>query len=172
MKETAVWGIHAGRTSEAENLFFKKNVIAIGWEQMGDLSKIKPNREAFRNAAVEAYPDKKPGAIPNLAGQPFRFLHEMKINDIVIYPSKMNRKVYIGKIVGDYIYNLSFEKSYPHRRTVKWIKSFPRAHFTQKALYEIGSAISLFQVKNYAYEFLDALEGKQSQKAFGSGLPI
>jgi restriction system protein len=35
-----------------------------------------------------------------------------------------------------------------------------RTHFSQGALYEIGSALSLFQVKNYADEFRAALEGK------------
>lgn len=165
MKETTVWGIHAGRTGDAENLFFKKNVIAIGWEPMGDLSKLKSNRDAFKKVAVGAYPNKKPSAIPNIAGQPFRFVHEMKVDDIVIYPSKKERKVYIGKIKGDYVYDQSFEKSYPHRRSVQWIKSFPRTHFTQGALYEIGSAMSLFQVKNFSDEFLNALEGKKDAES-------
>jgi hypothetical protein len=30
MKETTVWGIHAGKTGDAEALFFKKDVVAIG----------------------------------------------------------------------------------------------------------------------------------------------
>ena len=41
-----------------------------------------------------------------------------------------------------------------------WLKSLPRTHFKQGALYEIGSAMSLFQVKNYAEDFLEAVEGK------------
>src|SRR5208283_992362 len=61
---------------------------------------------------------------------------------------------------GDYSYDISDEKTYPHRRTVKWLKSFPRTTFTQGALYEIGSAMSLFQVKNFADEFISAIEGK------------
>ena len=36
----------------------------------------------------------------------------------------------------------------------------PRSQFSQGALYEIGSALSLFQAKNYADEFRAALEGK------------
>jgi len=43
---------------------------------------------------------------------------------------------------------------------VKWLKARPRTHFTQGALYEVGSAMSLFQVKTYAEEFRDAVEGK------------
>ena len=29
--EVTVWGMHAGRFSEADALFLKKNVVAIGW---------------------------------------------------------------------------------------------------------------------------------------------
>ena len=165
MKETTVWGIHAGRTGDAESLFLKKDVIAIGWEKIGDLSKLKANRDAFKDAMVKAYPETKSNAIPILAGQPYRFIHEIKINDIVVYPSKKSREVHIGKITGEYLYNMTDEMSYPHRRSVKWLKTFPRTNFTQGALYEIGSAMSLFQVKNFADEFITALEGKATPAA-------
>lgn len=52
------------------------------------------------------------------------------------------------------------EPGYPHHRDVRWLRSLPRTHFSQGALYEIGSALSLFQVKNFAEEFRAALEGK------------
>lgn len=44
-------------------------------------------------------------------------------------------------------------------RAVKWLLALPRTRFTQGALYEIGSAITMFQVKKYADEFRAALEG-------------
>lgn len=160
MKEITVWGIHAGKTGDAESLFLNKNVIAIGWDKVDDLSKLKDNREAFKDAVAKAYPDKKPNSIPNNAGQLFRFIHEMKVNDLVIYPSKRKREVHIGKITGEYSYDQTYEKTYPHRRAVKWLKSFQRTNFTQGALYEIGSAMSLFQVKNFSDEFVNAIEGK------------
>ena len=63
---------------------------------------------------------------------------------------------------GDYQYDPSKEAGYPHQRPVKWLKTQPRTRFSQGALYEIGSAISLFQIKNYTEEFLAALHGKTS----------
>lgn len=42
--EIRLWGIH---TSD-DDLFLKENIIAIGWDDMGDLSKIEPTREAFK----------------------------------------------------------------------------------------------------------------------------
>lgn len=160
MKEITVWGIHAGKTGDAESIFLKKNVIAIGWDKMEDLSKLIDNRETFKDAVAKAYPEKKPSSIPITAGQLYRFIHEMHINDLVVYPSKRTREVHIGKVTGEYTYDQSSEKTYPHRRSVQWIKSFPRTNFTQGALYEIGSAMSLFQVKNFSDEFINAIEGK------------
>lgn len=159
-KEVTVWGIHAGKTGDAETLFFKKNVVALGWDKLGDPSGIKPERESFKAKMVEAYPEMKPGALPVQTGQIFRFIYELKVGDVVVYPSKNDRQIHIGIIEGEYKYNPALGGGYPNIRPVKWSKSLPRTFFTQGALYETGSAMSFFQVKTYADEFLAALEGK------------
>ena len=159
-REPTVWGIHGGRTGDADSLFLKKNCVAIGWDVVGDLSKIRPDREAFKAKVGEAYPHFKPGAIPNSAGQLFRFVHEMLASDIIAYPSKRDRQVHLGQIQGPYKYDPNLEPGYPNLRPVKWLRAVPRTKFTQGALYEIGCALSFFQVKTYAEEFLDALKGE------------
>lgn len=45
---------------------------------MGDLSALKPDRDAIKARVAEVYPDAKPVAILNNAGQLSRFVHEMK----------------------------------------------------------------------------------------------
>lgn len=160
MDEKTLWGIHAGKIGDAHTLFIGEEVVAIGWAKMGDLSLLQPDREAFKSQLASTYSDTKPGAIPVSAGQLFRFVYEMKIGDLVIYPSKEDRLIYLGEITGDYFHNTSVTPGYPNRRSVKWLNEFPRTRFSQGALYEIGSALSLFQVRNYADEFLAALEGK------------
>jgi len=161
--ETKIWGIHAGALGEVDSTFLDKGTpcVAIGWEEVGDLSKISADRDSFKDKVIKAYPDIKKGAIPVAAGMMYRFLHEMQIGDIVVYPSKQDRQVHIGKIKGNYEYKPGVEKSYPNMRAVEWIKHTPRTSLSQGALYEIGSALSLFQVKNYADEFLSLLEGKK-----------
>ena len=158
--DNTIWGIHAGKTGDADALFLQKNVIAIGWVPMGNLGELPPDREAFKARVAECLPDVKPGAIPGYGGQTFRFVHEIKPGDWVVYPSKAQRKVYLGEITGEYQYAPKIDAAYPNQRQVKWLKSFPRTQFSQGALYEIGSAMSLFQVKNYADEFLAALSGE------------
>ena len=143
-------------------------MIAIGWAKLGDLSNIEANRDAFKAKVVTTYPDSKPGAIPQLAGQPFRFVHEIKVGDLVVYPAKQTRQVHIGRIVSNYEHVPAPSAEYPNRRKVTWLKSVPRTHFSQGALYEIGSALTLFQVRNYADEFRAALEGKAPEKAISA----
>jgi restriction system protein len=155
-----IWGIHAGKTGDADSLFLNKNCIAVGWAKMGDLTALNPDRDAFKARVAEAYPDAKPGAIPGNAGQLFRFAHEMKPGDLVAYPSKRDRQIHLGRVEGDYRFDPKSESSYPNVRSVKWLKHVPRTQFSQGALYEIGSAMSLFMVKNYADEFRAVVEGK------------
>lgn len=89
----------------------------------------------------------KTGAFPTSAGMLFRFIYEIQIGDIIVYPSKNDRQVYIGEIKSNYKYAPNVEKSYPNMRSVEWLKNIPRADMSQGALYEIGSALSLFQGK-------------------------
>src|SRR3989304_5153444 len=77
----------------------------------------------------------------------------MKLGDVVVYPSKRDRQVDLGRVEGGYTYDPKTEPGYPHVRAVKWLRSVPRTQFSQGALYEIGSAMSLFPVKNFADEF-------------------
>lgn len=152
-EEIRVWGIH----TLDDNLFLKEDVIAIGWNKIGDLSTIEPTREAFKKKYVEIFPDDKKMKIANSAGMLYRFAHEVQIGDYIVFPSKNNREVNIGVVESDYIYCPDTE-SYVQQRKVKWLKHLPRTYFSQGALYEIGSAITFFSVKNYADEFLAALD--------------
>ena len=158
--EKRIWGIH----TQDDNLFLKENVIAIGWHKMGDLLLIDNNREAFKTKYIETYPDAKKGSIATGAGMLYRFCHEAQIGDYVVFPSKSNRQVNIGIVDGNYVYDAS-QVEYVQTRRVKWLKHFPRTVFSQGALYEIGSAMTFFSVKNYADEFLSALE-KDFKKSY------
>lgn len=151
--EKKIWGIH----TYDDALFLKGSVIAIGWSEMGNLSDIEANREAFKEKYVQVYPDTKQRSVSNAAGMLYRFLYEAQIGDYVVFPSKSNREVNIGVIEGEYVYDSS-QQEYVQTRKVKWLKHLPRMAFSQGALYEIGSALTFFAVKNYADEFLAALD--------------
>ncbi|AEY67519.1 restriction endonuclease [Clostridium sp. BNL1100] len=152
-EEKRVWGIH----TKDDNLFLQKDVIAIGWGKIGDLSKLEANRDAFKTQYINVYPDAKKGSVANGAGMLFRFAYEVQIGDFVVFPSKIDRQINIGTVESDYIYDATATE-YVHQHKVKWLKHLPRTAFSQGALYEVGSAMSFFAVKNYADEYLAALD--------------
>ncbi len=61
--EPTLWGIHSGRTGDADRLFLERKVVALGWAKLGGLSPLT-DREAFKAAVAVAYPEKKPGPSP------------------------------------------------------------------------------------------------------------
>ena len=98
--EKTIWGIHGGKTGDADSLFLKKKFIALGWHKCGNLGDLPADRDAFKELVLKSYPDNKPASIPNNAGQLYRFVHEMKTDDLIVYPSKRDHTVHIGQSQG------------------------------------------------------------------------
>lgn len=132
-----VWGIHMGEHVAARPI--EQGYVAIGWDLMGDLRQY-PDREALKSALVQHYPEKKAGSRPVDAGILFRFAQEMREDDLVVYPSKHDRMVNIGRLVGAYEHMGADPGEYPNHRRVEWLGHFPRNNFSQSALNEIGAS--------------------------------
>ena len=152
-EEKRVWGVH----TQDDYLFLHNDVIAIGWKDFGDLKAIEDTWDAFKEKYAQVYPDSKKQAIANNVGMLYRFIYEMQIGDYVVFPSKTDRMINIGVVEGEYYYEPSAPE-YVQQRKVKWLKHLPRTLFSQGALYESGSFMSLFLIKNYADEYLAALD--------------
>jgi restriction system protein len=153
-----VWAVRAGGDSEADPLFIENGQIAVSFREVDrDASALPAERAAFRNAFSKGG-EARPGAVPIQAGQLFRFVHEMKIGDRVIYPRKIDRTLLWGEISTPYIYDRAHNPAFPHRRGVSWRASLSRDLFSQGALYELGSVLTLFEVRNFAAEFIRRFE--------------
>ena len=157
--ERIVWGIHTTN----DLLFLNTSVIAIGWERMGNLALLPATKVGFVSQYSKAYPDAKKRSVSVGVGMLFRFYNEIKIGDYVVYPSKIDRMINIGQVTGNYFFDEKDDVCLVHRRTVKWLKRVPRIEFSQGALYEIGALMTLFQVRNFADEFLSVLDGKRNR---------
>ena len=153
MTDIKVWGIH----TDNDRLFLDNSIIAIAWHEIGDLSLIANDKEAYKEKYRQTYPTATKNSVGNCVGSLFRFAVEMQVGDYVVYPSKSNREINIGQITGNYYYDEA-EKYYVQKRPVKWLKNLPRTAFTQGALYEVGSFMSCFMIRNYADEFLSVLQ--------------
>ncbi len=168
-----VWVIHAGSSGEADPLFHERNVVAVGWAMLEELRQLEPTRDAFKAAVGHVHPGIKLGALPIIAGQLYRFVHEMQPGDIVLYPPKGGQSVTIGRIEGDYQYdpNASTPSGhvYPHQRPVRWLKAVPKSVFTKDARNEMGGLQTLQLVKRNVAEVYKVL-GNEAPKGNGQAL--
>lgn len=156
-----MWGIH---NNEINDQLVEGGFISVGWE-LGDLTLIGNDRESMKAALRAGLPDAKEGAIPIWSGILLRFAFEMQPGDLVISPDKSNGTLNFGRIVGDYEFHPEVRR-HRHRRSVDWIRTdVPRGLFPKSALYEIGSALTLFRVKRHAPIFTKFLESP-SDEAF------
>lgn len=149
-KELNIWGFH---NKNYEEILLNNSVIAIGWQEMGDLSTVRNEREVYYDLYKRVYPDSTKRSVATSASILYRFVHEAKVGDYVVYPTRFNRMVNIGIIEGEYFFN-EHESQYPQQKKVKWLKQLPRTDFSQGALYEMGSYRCFFKIKNYADEIL------------------
>lgn len=166
-----VWCIH---NNEPSLRLVEEGFVSIGFAELGDLSPLVGDKEALKSRLLDAYPDAKPGAIPGWAGTLRRFVLDMRIGDIVIAPNKSDRTINLGTVDGEYYYE-SAASLHPNRRPVRWhATGVPRAAFSEKALYEIGSVLTVFAVKRHADEFAAALHltpGRIAGEAVPPALP-
>ena len=157
-----MWGIH-NDTIPAEELV-DRGFISIGYEAMGDLRIVGDDQQAMKDEIEAKYPSIKAGAIPVWAGTLRRFAFALEIGDLVIAPNRASSTLNFGRITSDYIWDSSVPE-HKNRRLVTWLKTdVPRTDFPKKALFEIGSAVTLFAVKNHRHVFEAFLESDDASR--------
>jgi len=120
MKKTDIkyWLYAPGENARKWDEFFEKGIMAIGWDEVGDLTKYK-NKNEIQKKLKNIYgsdTSKKNNALAC-----YDFNKTLNIGDIII--AKKGQKEYIGFgiIDSDYFFDES-EIEYKHKRKVKWIK--------------------------------------------------
>jgi len=159
-KKESAWVIRAGVGGAAESCFLEQNAVALEDQGMGDLSRIDPVREAFYEAYRSMNKHETRTAIAGIGGKFYRFVHDIQIGDIVLYPSLKTKEVFCGEIIGEYQF-LKENKDFPHQRKVHWITNFPKDWLSKAAQYELGAARTLFKYQKNLSEIIDKLRSAQ-----------
>lgn len=111
------WLLGAGEGAFMWEDFYQKEIIGIGWEELGDLRQYKSLRE-IADALKKAFQlDHNP---TNDARANYQFMNEMKIGDYVFVKKGIQKIIAYGKIISDYKYEPSREL-YQSIRKVEWI---------------------------------------------------
>lgn len=159
METVRIWAIRAGSADQADSIFLEQGQIAISSVAIDDdIGSLPPMRMAFKQLLTDTNENVDPATVPASAGQMYRFVHEIRIGDRVIYPRRTDRTLHWGRIVGPYMYDGECRSGFAHRRQIEWIGTAPRDDFSPGALYELGSTMGLFRIREFALELLKAFE--------------
>lgn len=153
-----IWGVHNDSlTTELVDDGF----ISVGWDGLPDLTTIPNGREGLKKALTKHDPDAKPRSIAGQAGVLLRFRDEMQQGDLVVAPYKPESTINLGVVTSEYYYEPG-AVTHRHRRRVEWRKvGLPRTVFSQSALYEIGSVLTVFRIRRHEQEFLTAFHSAE-----------
>lgn len=155
-----VWMVRAGRDSLYISDFLSKNMVAIGWAKLGDLTSVR-TREQFNQLVEHHWPENTKFQNMVSAGQAYRFREELVPgNPVVTYDS--NRRVYhFGEVIGDYIYHPEYDPELVHTKAVRWEKQIERDNLSADTKNSLGAISTIFCVSASASEEL--LSGQRQE---------
>ena len=137
-----IWVCKGGKRGQRESRFIENNLVAIGWGDLDDLSKIK-TRSDLRSLYENISPDASKGRAANHVGQIYAFLTKVKMGELIIVPMKTSNTIWIGKVKSEYQFRTDLGSDMKHTRQVTWIrKNVLRSEFQQDLLYTFGSAMT------------------------------
>ena len=124
--QRAYWKIAPGEQASQWEEQLTNKVIAIGWNEIGDLS--NRNTNEITEDIKKNYPDSSNAVIPQ-----FNDFLSVKEGDIVVANKGFSKIVGIGRIIGDYKYrpDLTFSHTYP----VEWFDTTERNISPQKGIW-------------------------------------
>jgi restriction system protein len=151
-----MWKVNAGRRSALAHEFLTRGVVAIGWQEAGDYSRL-PSRQAVLDTMVRAYPDRTDQQNTVGAGQVWRFLTDVREGDRVITYDPVARAYHLGTICGPPQYRPDEIEALPVQRTVKWASTVSRDALSTAAKGKLGALLTLFQVAETTADEIEAL---------------
>ncbi|MBT8232905.1 MAG: restriction endonuclease [Bacteroidia bacterium] len=147
--------VRAGEGGYLIDTFIELNLVAIGWNELGDLSDVN-DLDHLKTLLQNTYPELRPGQVNNHAGQIFRFVNEFKKGDNVLTYNPSSRIYHIGEIESNYMFSKSNE--YYHIRDVKWINKVNRDKLSTTAKNSLGSVLTIFKVSEIVINEFELIE--------------
>lgn len=138
----------------------QRNIIAIGWRDMGDVTKVRSREEMLERARL-ASPDESKQRLVNGASQMFRFMNSMSAGDTVLVYDPSTRKYHAGTVAGSPEYHPELIADLPTTRTVRWTAALERDTLSVSTRNSLGAILTLFAVTGDAQlEIEGRLSGK------------
>ncbi len=161
------WGVRMGAGGKYAALAREQGFVAIGWEELGDVSRLVslPDDEmawkkwvadfgkVFEVSGVRA-------AIG--AGVVWRFVRDIHVGDVVLTPHTEERLVFIGRVTSDFFTEAAPTDGcpYKYRRRVEWLREARRDELPEPLLGSLGSILTLYSMDKVADHIQVALGGQ------------
>ncbi len=117
--------------------------MAIGWNELGDLSKVQ-DKESLGKLYAE-HPDLN-GNIGKATGQIWSFLKLIQAGDLVAVPLKTQRPyIKFGEVTGDYEFK-EYSHNVRHTRSVKWLGEIHRHEIDDDILNSLNIPMTVGKV--------------------------
>jgi restriction system protein len=140
----AFWLVRAGSHGQYEQKFLDESRIYLTWDGLNDDLSKTSDRKELRALLQKVYPQNKPVVLSIWTGQIWKFAKEMKPDDLVALPSKIQPAIHIGEITSDYHSQPEGPDPFYHWRSVNWIgEAIPRANFGKDILYSMGALLTI-----------------------------
>jgi restriction system protein len=144
----ALWGVRAGRHGEREAYCLDHSVVAIGWEELDDISAVS-SRERLDQLMAETYPNLKKAKMNVWTGEVWAFKQRIAEGDLVALPLRNRAAVAFGEVIGPYTYVGDAPPEAQHQRPVKWLRTdVPRTEIEPDILSGLNCALTVFQARS------------------------
>lgn len=138
----------AGEGGKLIHLFKEKKIIALGFNEVGDISGAN-NIDDIKNLYRTAYPIKSEVAVGLNSSQIYNFLKNFKKGDYVVSYDPKERTYHIGEVVGDFEYNEDLIKEgFNKIRRVNWVGKVSRDDLSVSTQNTLGAWQTIFEIKD------------------------
>lgn len=134
--------------------------IAIGWNEVPDLSHVK-RLEEIKTVLSTVKADYTPNQMGSAAGQLFRFAKDIQAGDTILSPLQGGE--YLTGTVGDYYHEATPQDScpYQHRRRIEWnSQPLQKEDMSTSLAYSLGGLLTVYSIDTHASELQALIDGE------------
>jgi len=142
------WLFAPGENANLWDDFYKNGIIAIDWDELGDLSNYSTKNE-IKESLISKYSEYQSGSSnKNIVLAIYEFYNEMQVGDVIY--SKKGRSLILGRgiVESEYIYDVNKHK-YKSYRKIKWTHNKTIDHKSIMGNMPIKSVTDISKYKDY-----------------------
>lgn len=140
-----LWMARAGGSGEDEEAALDGGMAIIGFREVPSLAGAG-DYESVAKIVAGTYPEAKPRAHGNWAGQLWALAVGMQQDDLIVLPRKLTSQIAVGRVAGPYQYRKVGDEM-RHTRPVHWIRTdIARPTFGQDLLNSFGAFLTVCNV--------------------------